>query len=103
MAKKDEKRKRQSPIEKSLQQLHSLEECIVQGTFQNVTCTMFRLEYRDNQCLRSHHLHLPVLISNVTLPASFFAHFRNKHLIISFLSSRAGNEQIVISIMCTFK
>ena len=25
--------------------------------------TMFRLEYRDNQCFRFHHLYLPVLIS----------------------------------------
>ena len=31
------KRKRQSPTETSLQPLHSLEECIVRGTFQNVT------------------------------------------------------------------
>ena len=63
--------------------------------------SMFRLEYRDNQCLRFHHMHLPVLISNATLPATFFAHFRNKHII--FLSSRDGNEQMVIGIMCTFK
>ena len=31
------KRKRQSPTETSLQPLHSLEEFIVRGTFQNVT------------------------------------------------------------------
>ena len=37
MAKKAEKRKRQSPSETSLRPLHRLEECIVRGTFQNVT------------------------------------------------------------------
>ena len=54
--------------------------------------------YRE-KCLRFHYLHLPVLISNVSLPVTVFAHFWTNVLYIFFNVSEMEINKL-LSVLC---